>query len=397
VPGDEDYVGGKRPDRVYVSKEFEAGTSESPRRARYISRVLESGERDGFAQIKKELVVRVTPSGRQQIKAVVYVDDREIETLILQRFSSGSEKPHEETRFSLRGEEIGKLMGLVSLAKTARFSGPGKVRIDEADLATFAITRDAARALAKADLGLVIEIAEREITPRDVVALAYRKAQLDIFRRLLDDSTFFASERERAKAARDEDLWQRFFERNTWVFGYGLFYVFTSGWNQRRLEQVVAGYSVAGSGKRADALLKTRGLVSSLCFVEIKTHSTPLLESSPYRPEAWAISRELAGGIAQVQRTILSAEAQIGKKLEGRDATGHPTGELAFLVRPRSVVVAGNLREFQDAKGISESKFTSFEMFRRATQTPEIVTYDELYERARFIVDTSSEPSSEQS
>ena len=55
------------------------------------------------------------------------------------------------------------------------------------------------------------------------------------------------------------------------------------------LEQVTTGYSFAQSGKRTDALLKTRGYISSLCFVEIKTHTTPLLHNKePYRAEKLA-------------------------------------------------------------------------------------------------------------
>jgi hypothetical protein len=388
VPGDEDYVAGKRLDRVYFSKEFDAGSADAPRRARYISRVLESGEREGFVQIQDEVVLRVTPSGRQQIKAVFYVDDREVETLTLQRFSTGSGKPHEQAHFSLKGDEISKLLGIAALTKTARFAGPSKMRLDEPDLEVFTLTKAAARALAKADIELVIEIAERDVTQRDIIAIAYRRSELGTFRRMLEEPEFFAAERQRAGVARDEDLWQRFFERNSWLFGYGLFYIFTSGWSER-LEQVVAGHSVTKSGKRVDALLKTRGVVSALCFVEIKTHKTPLLESAAYRPEAWAISRELAGGIAQVQKTVLSAEAEIGRRLQGRDEDGNPTGEEAFLVRPRAVVVTGHLNEFQTAAGVNESRFTSFEMFRRGLQTPEIVTYDELYQRARFIVDAT--------
>ena len=69
----------------------------------------------------------------------------------------------------------------------------------------------------------------------------------------------------------DEALWQKFFEKNSWIFGYGLSYIYLSGLDDKRLEQVVSGHMVFKRGKRADALLRTRGVISSLCFVEIKT------------------------------------------------------------------------------------------------------------------------------
>lgn len=388
---DEEFIYGKRLDRVYFSKEFPIGGEGEERQARFISRVLESGDREAFAQIKKETVIRTTPGGRQQIKAVFYVDNGQIETFILQRFSTETEKPHEQTHFSLKGEEIKKFIELVSLTKTVSFTGQDKVRIDEADLEQFTLTKDAARALAKADLKLIVEVAEHEVTERDIIAVAYRKKALERFRQHLNDEGYFNAEKGRMHAKRDEDVWQRFFEENPWIFGYGLFYVFTSRLNERKLEQIVAGASLTGAGKRTDALLRTRGLVSSLCFVEIKKHRTPLLENTPYRPDTWAISRELAGAIAQVQRTVRSAENNIGGRLEPRDAEGNPTGEVAYLLRPRSVIVAGSLDEFITENGVNETKFSSFEMFRRQFVSPEIITFDELFERAKFIVESSQE------
>jgi len=38
-------------------------------------------------------------------------------------------------------------------------------------------------------------------------------------------------------------------------------------------------------------------------------------------------------------------------------------------------------------KGVNQERYRSFELFRRNTTSPEIITFDELYERARFIVE----------
>jgi antiviral defense system Shedu protein SduA len=169
---------------------------------------------------------------------------------------------------------------------------------------------------------------------------------------------------------RDEQLWQMFFERNPWIFGYGLFYVFTSNLEDRKLEQMVAGSSIGGAGKRVDALLKTRGRISALCFAEIKTHKTDLLEQSQRRPDVWTASRDLMLAIAQVQKTVDRAEHTLGSRLDSTDRDGNPSGESAFLVRPRSIVVVGNLAEFKAEHGINESKYGSFELFRRQLVAP---------------------------
>jgi len=53
---------------------------------------------------------------------------------------------------------------------------------------------------------------------------------------------------------------------------------------------------------------------------------------------------------------------------------------------PKSFLVIGSLKEFVGEHGINEDRYRSFELFRRHTLSPEILTFDELYERARSIV-----------
>lgn len=163
--------------------------------------------------------------------------------------------------------------------------------------------------------------------------------------------------------------------------------MFTTGFDPNRLEQVVAGHNIVGAGKRTDALMQTQGLIKSLCFVEIKTPETPLLRSNQPRPGTWAISSDVAEAVAQSQMTVQKAQEQLHQRVFGTDDDGNPDGRTAFLLRPRSVLLVGNLREFVADRGVNESKFTSFELFRRQLTSPEILTFDELYERARFIVE----------
>lgn len=387
---DDEFIAGKKPGRVYFSKEFPVKRQGEEHGARYASRVLEGADRTSFVKIEKEVVLRTTRTGRQQIKAFFLVSDRGIRTLTLQRFSTDPEQPHEEAHFALVGKEISQLLDLAVLVRTAQFEGQDKVRLEATDLETFRLTPEAARTLLAADPKLIATLVEERITDRDIVALAYRRRELDYFARLLREPAFFASEKKTKSVAQDERLWQVFFERNPWIFGYGLFYVFTSTLEQRKLEQIVAGTSLDAPGKRVDALLKSRGRISSLCFAEIKTHTTRLLEQAQYRPDVWAPSRELAGAIAQVQKTVDRAEQSLGSRLDSRSSDGAPTGETAFLIRPRSIVVAGNLSEFRTDQGINEPQFASFELSRRQLVAPEVLTFDELYERARFIVESAT-------
>jgi antiviral defense system Shedu protein SduA len=218
-----------------------------------------------------------------------------------------------------------------------------------------------------------------------LVAVGYRKKQLEVYRNLLSDSDYFTTIKAK-KECSNEGLWQRYFEKNPWVFGYGLGYIFLSGLDEKKLEQIVQGHSVASYGKRVDAIMKTKGIISNLCFVEIKTHSTTLLDSKPYRSGCWAPSKELAGAVAQIQGTVASAVDSLSNKINVEDKHGNPTGEEIFNYQPKSYLVIGSLNEFSTEHGINKDKFRSFELFRKNTVNPEIITFDELYERAKFIV-----------
>jgi hypothetical protein len=233
---------------------------------------------------------------------------------------------------------------------------------------------------------IVIEIARNYITKSDIVALAYRKKQLEIFEGLLHDDKFFSKMRDEWRKSGDEAVWQQFFENNTWIFGYGLRYIFSSHLDKKKLEQTISGSSSHGSGKRVDALLKTLGAISSLCFVELKTHRTSLLEENSYRKECWNISKDLAGAISQIQKTVQKAVREIKDKWCAVEDDGSPTPEFAFLFYPKAFVVIGNLHQFITEYGVNEQKFGSFEIFRRNLVSPEVITFDELYERARNIV-----------
>jgi hypothetical protein len=67
-----------------------------------------------------------------------------------------------------------------------------------------------------------------------VVALGYRKAQIGRFRKLLQEPASFQSECTRLSKT-GEALWQEFFEKNKWIFGYGLTYVFLTGLDRASL------------------------------------------------------------------------------------------------------------------------------------------------------------------
>ena len=379
-----EYHENKLPSRVYISGAFDP-SAESGDRARFISEVFDLNERGAFIKVKDEILLRVTPGGRQEVKALFYETNRAIQSLAFVKFERKTGTPHKK-QFVFYGDEIEKVYNLLRAIKVVSLPDSRKTRFEAAALDEAALDDEGLLNFLSSNPDLVKELLEHRLTEYEVKALGYRKNQLAEFRKMLDSIEHFEQRKEDWGTGGDEATWQAFFERNAWIFGYGLNYIFTSPLDEEKLEQIVAGSSFYQSGKRVDALLRTRGLISSLCIVEIKTHRTSLLKKSPYRPESWAISSEMAGGISQSQRAIQKAVSAIPTRVSLTTTRGEPKGDDVYSYSPKAYLVVGSLGEFITENGVNEQKFSSFEMFRRNIINPEIITFDELYERAQFIV-----------
>ena len=174
---------------------------------------------------------------------------------------------------------------------------------------------------------------------------------------------------------------------DVWIFGYGLTLLACEKFSDKKLEQITSGANIfTGAGKRSDAVMRTKGFLQTLLFAEIKTHTTDLLMTRPYRePDVYQVSTHVSGAVSQVQKTSHKAI----KRLEDLHRSHRPSGQFQFeisTIRPRQVVVIGNLGQLTENGEINPERMTSFELYRRDHQGVEILTFDELYERAKFIV-----------
>ncbi len=401
-PTEYDYFINKRTDRVYLSRALDekfltknekGELEEIIRPFRIVSKIIESSEDHKFIKDGKQIALRITSGGRQEIKAKFYEDTRGITTLTIQKFSTDTGSPH-NTYFTFQGDEILTLFNFIRNIGLLPITNKSSEKFDDNILKEIILTKEQTVDLILKNPELIREIIKNNITTDEIQNLAYRKEQLEKFKNLLEDKDFFNTTKKNFnKQIGDEYVWQDFFENNTWIFGYGLNYVFNSPLQDKKLEQVVTGFDFNNSGKRIDALMKTRGLINSFCFGEIKTHKTDLLKqvTDPYRGECWAISDELAGAIAQTQKSVQKSIKELSTKVEIKDKVGNLTGEQVFIYQPKSFVVIGHLKEFANEQGVNEDKFSSFELFRQNQTNPEILTFDELYERAKFIVKNDEE------
>jgi len=183
------------------------------------------------------------------------------------------------------------------------------------------------------------------------------------------------------KLKRGEDWWQDFFEKNTWIFGYGLKYqILKSIQSQPRY----GGINVAGKGlEKGDFLQRTEAEIKFTVLVEIKRPDSLLLGSKPYRNGAWQLSEDLTGGVSQIQANCRRWELEGSQSEQNREEL---LQKKTYTVQPRGILVVGVTSQLNDI-----NKRNTFELFRRNVVNPEILTFDELYERARFIVEHVAE------
>jgi hypothetical protein len=218
---------------------------------------------------------------------------------------------------------------------------------------------------------LIKELATSPELHQDIYAVASKRAALAEFQNNLSSRI-------------SEPEWQRFFERNSWIFGHGLNYVFLNKVG-RRLESQTTGGAFDRAGKRADGLLLTRAEVSQYVLVEIKKNDTDLLQEVEYRSGCWGVSHELSNAVTQTQKTVFEfTRSRFRDHI--KDDSGNDTGRPVYAVEPRSFLVIGNLAQVLG----NDDKIACFELYRRNVRAPEILTFDELFQRTRCIVENIS-------
>ncbi|MBO6584748.1 MAG: DUF4263 domain-containing protein [Gracilimonas sp.] len=181
----------------------------------------------------------------------------------------------------------------------------------------------------------------------------------------------------------DEQWWQKYFEKNTWIFGYGLNYRFLHLLEDQP-DYGGRGYTGKGSQK-GDFLMNTEAKVRFTVLVEIKKPDTPFFQKNSkkelkrHRNGALLLHDELTGGVSQLQSNCHRWYTEGSKRTDDFEQL---TSQEIFTYQPKGILVIGDTNQLQE----SVDARSTFELYRRNLSNPEIITFDELYERAKFIV-----------
>jgi len=179
----------------------------------------------------------------------------------------------------------------------------------------------------------------------------------------------------------NEPKWGEFFDKNRWIFGLGLRYQFLY---QLQAQAHYGGTDFTGKGaQKGDFLHYTLGDKAKFTvLIEIKRPDSQIFQivdnKKKYRNGVPGFDVELADALSQVQVNSYTWDIGDSKKGVNRDQLDNNG---IFTVQPRSLLIYGNTNQLD-----SSEKLNCFEIFRGQLKNTEIVTYDELLNRAKFIV-----------
>jgi hypothetical protein len=178
-------------------------------------------------------------------------------------------------------------------------------------------------------------------------------------------------------------VWQYFFEKNQWIFGYGLDYRF-----QQILQREVhlSNSELDGSNTViGDYLLGDKFFTT---FIELKKPTTPLFSNEKNRSNSWRLSNDLIDSVSQ----ILEHKASGLIRLDNQQyIQGESLNQKAY--DSKVILIIGDWSELKKASSKQERdiKKKTFELFRRDSRNIEILTFDELFERAYYIAEGEKE------
>ena len=169
----------------------------------------------------------------------------------------------------------------------------------------------------------------------------------------------------------DEEFWQNLLANHSFVLEQIFYFPIVI----IKSKAYVGGKSVLNrGGNLVDFLIKNK-VTKAVGLIEIKTPKTPLL-GSRYRDEIYNISSELSGAVLQV----LSYRENLTRE---RDSLLRGQGLDLESFDPKCVVIIGRVDRELD----SPEKKQGFEIFRRQMSDVEIITYDEVFERIKRLVE----------
>jgi len=216
-----------------------------------------------------------------------------------------------------------------------------------------------------------------------------RNETLKVFRKLLDEEgaidAYYQEYKSEIKGVGEEAVWHHFLKTNQWLLGINL--------DVRFIRDFTDEVSVGNpdTANHDNPQVDMMGISDYTVLIELKTSHTDIFtkaKTSDARAGTWSFTTQFIEGFSQclAQKFDWDAESS-GKKLVKNDQV--LSQDEHRTVDPKTIYIVGNktaeIPQTSMDVGVIIKRDT-FERFRRNNRNVEIITYDELYERANFIV-----------
>jgi hypothetical protein len=242
------------------------------------------------------------------------------------------------------------------------------------------------------ELNELIEMAELSVKDIQFLTRENRKKNLKAFYYLLINKEFpsgkssHAVYQEKYKLRNGEEyVWHHFLKRNDWILGLNLDYKFVIEFLD---EQRIGNPDSLGKENPQTDLL---GISEFTTLVELKHTNTNIfkVEKSKGRANTWDFTTDFIEGISQCLGQKFELEKSFGDKVFVKEDLSRLSKDEIQTIDPRSILLIGcKKREFPINKldNTNLIKNKTLERFRRNNRNIDVLTYDELFERAYHIV-----------
>ncbi len=368
--------------KTYISKLFTWNETDTVGK-RNVSMVIDGSDVLHLGEIEGALCLRLSGNKRRtQITALVTQDGSSVRRVTLETFKDfGGEAvwAQEKEAFSFRSDEFERLVRFLRQINFINFEDEAKFQIEDISqgsgpkVVVDAEHRNVIEAFQSVSADNRVRLLANlrdELTKEDVNILLGRRAGLREFDRRLNDRSWL------------EKDWQEFLETEDWVFGYGLDYRITLPFDR---EMTVGPGGSDNRNKPVVDFLRT--FTDYTVLVEIKRPDLKIFKSQGGRAGTKLFSNEFIAAISQIleQKAEWLSFAQSGEHY-------NKEGSERLVARTRNtktVLIFGSRQEFDAIQNPRDRSVAldTFELFRREQASIDILTFDELYERARFIVE----------
>ncbi|GGL19085.1 hypothetical protein Sme01_36190 [Sphaerisporangium melleum] len=182
----------------------------------------------------------------------------------------------------------------------------------------------------------------------------------------------FIKEYESNEEREEEGYWQKLLTANSWVLSQ----VFAHPVIVIRGQAYVGGKGIDNRDGNVTDFLYANPLTEDAALVEIKTPQTDMLMVGKYRNNTWCPSSELSGAVQQLLVNRCSLVDNYDALLREDDPPAFKT------FNPKALLIIGSVRRELTVT----SKRRAFELYRRNLRDIEVVTFDELYEKAQQLI-----------